>query len=265
MNILKRELKVKFKPFLIWCFVLFILSFAGMTKFSSIDTSGVNLGPLLAHFPRAILALMGIAGLDLYSLGGYFAVISYYASICASIYALSLGFGAVSGEAADKTYEFLFTKPRSRGYILSRKLGAGFILLTLFNILNYIFSLGAMATLNIQNDINTQVLLFCVSVYLVSLVFFSLSAFFAALASEIEKGAQYANRAFLIAFIAGIICDMLDEPGVLRLIAPLKYFAPDKLLAGGFSPFYAVLSAAIIVFSLAAAFRLFKRKDLSAV
>lgn len=265
MNILKRELKAKIKPFLFWSFGLFILAFAGMTKFSGLETSGVNLSPLLANFPRPILALMGIAGVDLYSLGGYFAVISYYASICACIYALSLGFSAVSGEAADKTYEFLFTKPRTRSYILSKKLEAGFILLSLFNLLNYLFSIGAMATLRVESSENPQVFLFCISVYLVSLVFFSLAAFFAALAKETEKGAQYANRVFLITFVAGIICDMLETPGALRILAPLKYFTPDKLLEGSFSPFYAALCAVIIALSLAAAFNLFKRKDFSAV
>jgi ABC-2 type transport system permease protein len=265
MNILKHEIKANLKPFLIWCFGLFILSFAGMTKFSALDSSGVNLGPLLAHFPRAILALMGIVGIDLYSLGGYFAVISYYSAICASVYAMSLGFGAVSREAADKTYEFLFTKPRSRSYLLSKKIEAAFIFITLFSILNYLFSIGAMATLKLENDINTQVLLFCLSVYLVSLVFFSLAAFLSALAKETEKGSQYGNRVFIIAFVIGVICDMLEEPGVLRVLSPLKYFSPAELLDGKFSAAYAVLCVIIIAICLAFAVWLFKRKDLSAV
>ena len=80
---------------------------------------GASLNQLLARFPRVVLAVLGISGVDVETPGGYYAVLAFYAVICASLYGASLGAGAVNREAVDKTYEFLFTRPRSRAAILS--------------------------------------------------------------------------------------------------------------------------------------------------
>lgn len=264
MNILRRELKAGRKAFLFWSLGLFFLVFAGMTKYTGIAMDGASVSELLAQFPRVVLAVMGIAGVDAETLGGYYAILVFYAVICASLYGSSLGASAVNREAVDKTYEFVFTKPRSRTAILAMKLTAGLVFLALFAILNYLFSMAAMAVLKFDTDISRAILLFSVSVFLVGLVFFSLSACLCAAVRRPEKGALYGNLCFLAAFLIGVVCDMLETPGALRLLSPIKYFLASDVLAGRLDFAYLLVVFGLSAVLLSAAFWRFNKKDLSA-
>jgi len=267
MNILKRELRAGLKPFLFWTLGLFALVFAGMTKFTGIDASanGANISDLMSQFPRVVLALMGMTHVDLNTLGGYYTILAFYALICASIYALHLGTNAVSRETFDKTYEFIFTKPRSRSYILRMKLVAVWIFLTAFSILNYVFSISAIALLGFSRNLSFQIFLFSVVIFFVGSIFIALSSFFSAAAVQAEKGAFYGNCCFLFIFIVGIVYDMLENGGVLKFLSPLKYFSPIDLLDKKLDLFFVALCIALTLLFLWRAFAKFRIKDLNAV
>lgn len=266
MNILKRELRAGLKPFLFWSLGLFVLIFAGLTKFTGIESStgGADLSALLNQFPRVVLAIMGMAGADINTLGGYYAVLIYYAMICAMIYAVYLGNTAVSREAVDKTYEFIFTKPRTRAYILSRKLMAAWSYLLAFCVLNYIFSLAAVATLGFTEDLHMQMFLFTVTLFLTGSLFLGLACFLSAALATAEKGGLYSNLCVLFAFVTGVLYDMLENAGILKLVSPLKYFDPTDLLSRQLDPVFAVLCVALTAALLWGAFVRFSKKDLMA-
>ncbi len=265
MHILKRELRAGLKPFLFWTLGLFVLVFAGMTKYTGIEAGGVSVNELLAQFPRVVQAVLGVVGIDIGTLGGYYAVLAYFALICISIYGIHLGGNAVSREATDKTYEFIFTKPRSRSYILLMKLAAGFLYLIAFSALNYAFSVGAVATLGLSENLHVEMLLFTVALFLVGGVFFALSAFLSAIARRADRGGFYGNLCFLMAFILGMVYDMLENGGLLQLLSPFKYFLPADLLSGRLDPVYAALCVGLSLALLAGTLWSFDRKDLSAV
>lgn len=235
-----------------------------MTKYTGVAVEGASFNELLAKFPRVVLAVLGISGVDVQTPGGYYAVLAFYAAICSAIYGVSLGAGAVNREAVDKTYEFLFTKPRSRASILSMKLMAGFLCLLLFSVLNYVFSVSAIVALKLDADINTAIVLFSVSVFLTGLFFFSLSACLNAAVYRPEKGAQLGNLCFLAAFLVGVACDIMEKPRALRLLSPMKYFLPGDLLVGKMSPLYLAVILTLSIAFLAATFLYFNKKDLSA-
>lgn len=267
MNILKRELRAGFKPFLFWALGLFALIFAGITKYTGIGSGGgsVNIAELLGKFPKVVLAVMGMAGVDISTLGGYYFVLAYYLLICAAIYAVYLGSNAVSRETFDKTYEFLFTKPRSRSFILWMKLLAAWIFLAVFCILIYFFSISAIAALGFSENLHVPIFLFSISVFLVGSVFFTLSAFFSAAARQAEKGTLYGNCCFLFAFVLGIIYDMLENGGALKFLSPLKYFNPADLLQKDLDPLFAAICIVLTAIFLRGALERFRRKDLTAV
>lgn len=265
MNILQRELRAGVRTFFFWSLGLFVLIFAGMTKYTGIAADSASVGKLLAQFPRVVRAVFGIAGVNAETPGGYYATLIFYTVICASIYGVSLGSSAVNREAVDKTYEFIFTKPRSRAAILAMKLTAGLIFLLLFAVLNALFSLAAMAVLKLGAGMDRAVVLFSVSVFLAGLVFFSLSACLCAAARRPEKGALYSNLCLLAAFLIGVICDMLDSPGALRLLSPMRYFLPADLLAGRLELFYLLIALCLSAALLTTAFLQFDKKDLNAV
>lgn len=258
MNILKRELRAGLKPFLFWTLGLFVLVFAGMVKYTGISAGGVSINELLAQFPRVVLAVLGIVGIDIETLGGYYAVIVYFAIICVSIYAVFLGANAVNRESIDKTYEFIFTKPRSRKYILLMKLLSGFIYLSLFCLLHYLFSISATATLKLSENINHEMLLFSLSVFFVGLLFFGISTFAATIANRPEKGMFYGNLCFLFSFVIGIIYDMLENGKILRIFTPIRYFLPSDLLSGYLDPSYIVLCLVLTFLLFLGSFHFFE-------
>lgn len=266
MNILRREIKAGLKPFIFWALGLFLLVFAGMTKFTAFNTAdGANMAALIEKFPRVVQAVMGMVGLDLTTLGGYYSILAYFALICTAIYGVHLGNSAVSRESVDKTYEFLFTKPRSRTYILLMKLLAGWIFLTLFSVLDYLFSSAAQSVLGIASDLDRQLLLFALSVWLSGSFFFSLAAFIAAVVKNAERGALFGNLFFLYAFIMGIVNDTMADQAVLRFISPLRYFSSADILSGRLDPVFILLAVLLSGVFLAGALRSFAGKDLSAV
>ncbi len=262
MNILKRELRAGIKPFILWTAGMFILVFIGIYKFQGVSAEGVDMSALLSQFPRPVLAVMGMAGVDISTLGGYVSVLFYYVLICAVIYSVHLGSSAVTRESVDKTYEFIFTKPVSRDRILAMKLLAGWIYLLVFCVLDVVFSIVAVSTLEASEAITGPIVLFALSIFLIASLFIALSALLAALVRQADKGSLCGNLAFLYAFVLGVVYDMLEHGGALRLISPFKYFRAPDLLDGRFDPLYTVISAALAAACLFGAFRLFKRRDL---
>ena len=140
MNLFRKELKTGLKPFLFWTFGLFVLIFAGIVKSGAAMADGAFMTELIGKFPRIVIAVMGMANVDISNFGGFYAVLMQYVLLIAAVYATHLGSSAVSRESVDKTYEFLFTKPRSRSFILSRKLLAGLVFMTIYACLNFALS-----------------------------------------------------------------------------------------------------------------------------
>lgn len=262
MNILKRELRAGLKPFLFWSIGMFLLCFVGIIKYQSYNASG-SMMELVSAFPRVVLAVVGAVGVDIGTLSGYTALMFYYVLICAVIYAVHLGTSAVTRESIDKTYEFVFTKPCSRSHVLAMKLTAAYVYLLLFCVFNAVFSLMAVAYLKTGENITALVVILALSVLLIGFLFVAVAAFFAALAMRPEKGALYGNLAFLYAFILGVIYNMLEKPGLLRLIAPFNYFTPADMIEGKLDPVYVAIVVFLAVWLLYGAFRAFKKKDMT--
>lgn len=263
MNILKYEIKSNRKVFIFWSLGLLFFLFAGMAKYTGIsEAQGVDLNAMMEQFPKIMLAVFGINGLDMGTLDGYYGILVYYSFIFASIYSISLGINAVTREAIDKTYEFIFTKPRKHNFVLAMKLLAGFIYLTLFNLLNFLFSIGAISTLKEKEDINMTVALFCAIIYLVSIVFFCMAVFVAVWSKNSEKGSLYGYFIFLTSFLIGIASDMFENNNVIRVFSPFKYFLPSDIIKHDISVGHIVLCLALIIITLSGAFKLFARKDL---
>lgn len=261
MNIFRLEMRTGRKAFLFWMIGMFFLCFAGIVKFKSYSVGG-GMEELLAAFPRVALAVMGLAGADINTLTGYTALLFYYVLIGAVVYAVIQGAAAVSRESIDRTYEFLFTKPRARARILAAKLGASCVYLALFCLLSGVFVYGAVATLKTGEPIGGVIAACALAVFIVGLLFIALAAFLATIVKKPEKGALYGNLAFLSAFILGVVYNMLENPGLLRIVSPLNYFTSSDLAVGYINPFYALLAITLTTAFACGAFRRFARRDL---
>ena len=265
MNLFRREIKSGLKPFLLWTLGLFVFIFAGIVKSSAAMADGQFMTELISKFPRIVVAVMGMANVDISQFGGFYAVLMQYVFVLTAVYGAHLGNNAVSRESIDKTYEFLFTKPRSRAFILSRKLLSALVYLTIFVVLNLLFSVLAVQQLGMEGDYTALFLRFSLAMWLVGVVFLSLAAMFAAWLTSAERVAKAGNLAVLTAYALAVVYDLVDSPGVLRLLTPFRYFLNPELTGGTVQPFYIGLCLSLSVAFLAVAFSRFVRRDLGAL
>ncbi len=264
MNIFSREMKAKVKVFLFWCLGMFVLIYAGIIKSTGFSGDEADLMSLLTSFPKIVLAVIGVTDMDMSTFDGFYAVMANFAIILVSIYAVHLGNNAVSAESVDKTYEFVFTKPRSRSYILTMKLLAGLLALTAFCVMQFCLSCAAASTLTLPQDYTWLFALFSLASWLVGLFFFGMGALFAATAHSCEKGARRGNNLVLILYCMGIVYAMLEGAPFLRWLSPFKYFLNTELIGYHLNGWFAILCVAMTSLSLAITYLRFEKKDLNA-
>lgn len=265
MNLFRREIKTGFKPFIFWTLGLFAFIFVGVVKSNAAMADGAFMTELIGKFPRVVVAVLGMANVDISQFPGFYAVLMQYVFVLAAVYAAYLGSNAVSRESVDKTYEFLFTKPRSRSFILTRKIIAALVFLTAYAALDLLFSALAVKQLNLSGDYTALFARYSAALWFVSLVFFSLAAAFAATVYSAERGAKAGNLAVLAAYALTVVYDLLEKPGLLRLVTPFRYFLTAEMIEGTFSPGYIALCLALSAVFLAVSFYRFERRDLGAL
>jgi ABC-2 type transport system permease protein len=271
MNIFIRELRANAKVWLIWALVIVLFNGAGLVKYQGIEAGGSDVVKQLTDaFPKVALAVMGIGDLDMTTFAGYYAVLEFYIGIMAAVYAVALTRNAVSRESVDGTYEFLFTKPRSRSMILSMKLAAAFVCMLLFAVVNLVSSLAFYQTLGEMPNAADDVMVMCrFSGWLLAmmLIFGAIAACAAASCRRAETGAQVGNAAVVVAYCAAVGYDMFgdyDAAVVARVIAPFRYFTPADCIDGTVCAPFAVLGAAVVVAGIGVTYAAFTSRDLAA-
>lgn len=265
MNLFRKELKAGYKPFFFWSLGLFVFVFAGIVKSSAAMSDGQFMTELISKFPRIVVAAMGMANVDISQFGGFYAVLMQYILLLTAVYAAHLGSGAVSRESVDKTYEFLFTKPRTRSFILLRKMFAALVFLTAYACLNLLFSTLAVRQLTLTGDYTPLFVRFSAAMWLTGLVFFSIAAMFAAAFRTAEHGARAGNLAVLGAYVLAVIYDLVEQPGLIRPFTPFRFFLNSEVIRGTLSPAFSLESVLLSAVFLLAAFYRFERRDLSAL
>lgn len=261
MNIVMKEIRFGLKTFLFWLLGMSFLLVAGMTKYTAIE-GGADITVIFDQFPKIILAVMGMGGgVDITTIGGYYSVLMYYSFIVVILYAVHLGTSTVNRELIDKTYEFVFTKPRTRSYILMRKVMVGAGYLTVFCLMNIPLSFLGLSIISTRGENTGFVYTNTVALFFAGLVFFALGVFWSATLKKPERGATVTNLCFLVGFIAGIIYDMYDQAAILQVISPLRFFTPQDILDGRIDPIFAVGCLVVTAILLFFGFRQFERRD----
>lgn len=142
---LKRELKINFKSFLIWTSVLIALFLVVYLMYPSIMKSNSiqMMDEMMEMFPKEVLVAfnMDISSMD--TAYGWLKTEGFvFALIIVGIYAGILGSNILLKEESDKTIEYLNSLPIKRGTILIHKVICGisyiFLMIAAINIFNYV-------------------------------------------------------------------------------------------------------------------------------
>ncbi len=267
MKILKYELKIKRKALLFWSIGLILLYVAGSMEFEGIaGANSESIDVIFNYYPPIVLSLMGITeAIDFSSLNGYTWVLGYYGTVMASFYAITLGASVVNRELIDKTFEFLFTKPRKRTYILGMKILSGFLCLTAFSFINLVGSILIMNPVDKNLDISNLMILSSIGTYVTSVLFYAISLFVTTRMKKRSTSSKILNLFFLFTFVLGGVYDVTTNGEILRFFTPLRYFLYQDASANTINMWFVLIALALIMTLMVLAYKTFNKRDLTEI
>jgi ABC-2 type transport system permease protein len=266
MTILKQEFRMSRRSVIAWCIALAAVIIIFGSLFSSFTKDAALLDQLLANYPPQLLEAFGMNNLDLSSIAGFFSFPFLFAQVCLAIQAAYYGFSLVSVEEREWTADFLLTKPLTRSQILTSKLLAALVGLTITNAVVWICSFVAIMAFRGDKPFDAvPFLLLLLSVVVFQMFFVAVGLVISLLVRRVRSVISYAMALALGMYVLNAFGDMLGT-SVLEDITPFKHFDPRYILShGAYNGPLALFSIVVIVVCLAASYRLYTRRDIPAV
>lgn len=258
------ELKTEFKPFLGWMISLLLIVYFGLIKFEGFLIPGFDINSLMEQFPKIILAVFGMVGIDILSIEGFFTIIGYLNLLFMSVYALRLGNNLIQRELYDKTYEFLFSKPISRRKVLFNKFLAHGFYLTLGVVLLSVVAMISVNNLPIEVNIDGLIRRYAWITLLISLVFYWLSASLSTVIANSRIAMIFSTSLYFVFFFLAVLYDWLDHVSFIKYLTPFKFFEANELIQNDVNLGIVTYTCVLIVILSYTTFRVFQRKDLIA-
>ncbi len=254
MNIIKMELKLGRKSFIIWTISLLLLLILIAVFFTGFRESMDVIENLLKAFPKNVLDSFGLDIGIFSSFAAYLSYVMTYVIIAASIYAMQKGLYITSNEKTIGMSDFLLTKPASRTKVIVSKYIEAIIRITLINLFLFISSIA----LNMMYDgSNTESIVnIFISALLIEYFFIALGAFISSLMKQNKSVLPIAMATVFIMFFITMI-ERVFRDDKLKYLSPFSHMDLSKIVVmGKFDTTLVILNVAltIILFTLSLIF-----------
>ncbi len=264
MNVYLREMKAHRTALIWWCLGMFALVASGMAKYAAYETAGESITAIFETLPKAVLVVFGMQGFDLTKASGFFGVLFLYIAVMGAIHAALLGASLISKEERDRTSEFLYTKPISRGAALTAKLLAGLTNVIIFNIATSAASIYSVEYFGRGESVGNDIILLMVGFLFLQLIFFSMSALVAGVVRRPKAAPSIATSIMFLTFLLAYLVNMSESLDFLKYVTPFKYFDALALLTDGkLDPVFVGLSALIVGLSVFGTYHFYSARDLT--
>lgn len=264
MNLFFRELRAHRKSLIIWSIGVVFMVAGGMSKYGGLETTGQSMNDLMASMPKVLQSIMGTGSLDLSTVSGYYGVLFLYLIVMATIHAAMLGANIVSKEERDKTAEFLLSKPISRGRVITSKIAASLVNITVINVITLLTSLVVVQYYNDGESITLDIIQLLIGMFILQLMFMFIGTAIASVYKNSKAATSLSTGILLFTFLLSVVIDMNSKIEGLKYFTPFKYFEAKHLLSGGsFEVVYILLSLLVIVSSIAVTYVFYQKRDLS--
>jgi len=258
MNVFLREMKSHRWGLLFWCIGIFWMVAAGMMKYSAFEASGQSVSDMLQQLPEGLRAVFGLSGFDVTTAAGFYGMLYLYLVVMGGIHAALIGASVISKEERDRTSEFLYTKPSTRGRILTAKLAAGLVNIIVVNLATLTSSFYYVDMYNKDEPFGAKIMLLMVGMFFIQAIFLSIGAFLAGTTHKPKTAPSRASSIMFLAFMLSVIVNLNEDLDILKYLTPFKYFEAAPLMSnGGLEIGYVALSVAIIVIAIAATYRFY--------
>lgn len=260
MTIVKHELKQGKTSFLIWMasigFLLAICIFLFpemKSQMTGINEAFSSMGSFTAAFGMDQLNFGSFPGFyaiecgNILGLGG-----AFYAALCAV--------DILSKEEKNRTAEFLLTNPVSRGQVVTQKLIAVFIQVTVMNIILYALVVCCIAAIG-ESQFIGKVTLLHLAYYLLQIelagICFGISAFM----QKSNIGIGLGIAAFM--YFLNLIANIAEVVDFLKYITPFGYCeGSDIVTDGNLDGAKVAIGMFLCIIGIAAAYFKYTKKDI---
>ncbi len=262
MNIFLRELRANLKSLLIWSIIVTFLIIMSAAKFSGF-ASDPEMLKMLDSMPKALLDALSMSAFNLTTLSGFYGVMFIYFALMAAIAAAMWGSDIISKEERDKTVEFSLVLPVSRSRVITAKALAALVNCIAFVLITWGVSLVAVRSYHPDQAFYDFLALEMRAIFAIALIFLAIGLLLGCAMKRYKRSASVAVAIILVAYFVSIITVMQERLDFLKYFTPFKYFDAGELFRSGrMDSTYLVLSAAIIVVCVTAAYWLYNRRDL---
>lgn len=265
MNIYLHELRSLRKSTLIWTCAMIALAAIYFSVYDSVVADAEGFAKLLSNYPAPVRAALGISLDNITTVLGFYSLIFSFITLCAAIQAMNLGLSMLSREARERTADFLLVKPISRTSIVSAKLLAALTTLLATNIVYFAGAFVLASMVKTTEFDYTVFFMINLTLLFLQLIFLALglviSMFFAKLKSVLPLSLGVVFGLYIVGAIIAA-----GKEDAARFISPFKYFDISYIMKNvSFETPYLIVSAVIVVVSIAASYIIYDKKDIHAV
>jgi ABC-2 type transport system permease protein len=262
MNIFIRELKANLKSLIIWSVIMALLILVGVAKFSAYFNNP-ELVAILDSMPASIIDALSLRAFNLTTLSGFYGIMFVYFSIMGAIAAAMWGSDTISKEERDKTVEFSFVLPVTRSRVITAKALAALVNCIAFVIVTAAVSIGVAQQYKPDQAFYNFLRVEMEAMFVIELVFLAIGLLLGCAMKQYKRASSVAVSIILTAYFLSILSGLKQNLEFLKYFTPFKYFDAGELFRNGqMSATYLLLSAAIIVVCVAAAYLAYNRRDL---
>ena len=260
MTIMKHELRQGRTAFLIWTVSIAFMMVICIFMFPELKSEMASVSKIFSAM-GAFTAAFGMDRLDFGSLTGYYSIeCGNVLGICGALYAALCAVDILSKEEKGKTAEFLLTHPVSRARILTEKLLAVLIMITIMNVVIYVAAIVSMILIG-EAVPWKEMNLIHLAYYLMQLelagICFGISAF-------LIRGSMGAGMGLAaILYFLNLIANISKSARFIKYLTPFGYCdGADICTAGKLNAGMIAIGAAVCAAGIAAAYWKYCRKDI---
>ena len=262
MKIFLRELKANLKSLIIWSIIISLLIFMAVTKFSAFANDPEMLA-MLDSMPAALMDALSMRAFNLTTLTGFYGIMFIYFALMGAIASAMWGSDIISKEERDKTVEFSLVLPVSRSRVVTAKALAALVNCILFVLITWGISLVAVRSYNPDQAFNDFLALEMQAMFLIELIFLALGLFLGCAMKRYKRSGATAVAIILATYFISILAVLNENLDFLKYFTPFRYYDAGELFRNGqMNGTYLLLSAAIIVLSVAGAYWVYNKRDL---
>jgi len=262
MNIFLRELKANLKSLVIWSVIMIVLIIMAVSKFTAFagDPATVK---MLDSMPPTLLDAFSMRSFNLTTLSGFYGIMFIYFGLMGAISAAMWGSDIISKEERDKTVEFSLVLPVSRSRVVTAKALAALINCIAFVLITWAVSRVAVQSFNPDQAFYDYLSLQMRALFVIELIFLAIGLMLGCVLKRYRLAGSIAVGIILATYFMSIVSGMEEKLDFLKWFTPFKYFDASELFRNGrMDSTYLLISAAIILVCVTAAYLVYNRRDL---